>query len=344
MAISLPSIGQLDLAFDMYRKWRLPIMGARRRHLSSSPSAQHMEPMRDYLDHISVASQHPSSHFLAQPRSALSIHPTAVVHPDARLGDGVQIGPYCVVGPDVSLHANVVLKSHVVIEGVTTIGENTTLFPFGCIGGPPQDKKHVVGEHSALVIGKNCLIREHVTINCGTSLDAGTTRVGDACWILAGVHIGHDSQVGTRVVLSNNVCLAGHVTIHDLAIVGGQVGIKQFVHIGRLAMIGGKSAVDGDVLPFGLACGNRAKLVGLNLIGLRRLQASRTHVKEMLQAYRYIYNVQGNHFAPPLPSVDYTYEIALYSISRLGWHGMTLDWLEPRRPRRRRATMLCCTI
>ncbi|ETW05098.1 acyl-[acyl-carrier-protein]-UDP-N-acetylglucosamine O-acyltransferase [Aphanomyces invadans] len=229
------------------------------------------------------------------------IHPTAVVHPNARLGHDVHIGPYCTIGPEVSLHDNVVLKSHVVVEGDTTIGENTALFPFACIGGPPQDKKHVPGGHSALVIGKNCLIREHVTINSGTSLGAGTTRVGDECWILAGAHIGHDSQVGSRVVLSNNVCLAGHVTIQDLAIVGGQVGIKQFVHIGSLAMIGGKSAVDGDVLPFGLVSGNRAKLVGLNLIGLRRLQASRAHIKEMLQTYRYIYNLHGNHFAPPLP-------------------------------------------
>ncbi|KAF0698730.1 Aste57867_10684 [Aphanomyces stellatus] len=277
----------------MQRNWR-PLL---RRHASSAPSAL-MESMDNYLEHISASPSLPPS------IKALTteIHPTAVVHKNARIGRGVQIGPYCVVGPDVHLHDSVVLKSHVVVEGVTTIGENTTLFPFGCIGGPPQDKKHRDGGGpSALVIGKDCLIREHVTINCGTSSDDGMTRVGDACWILAGVHIGHDCSVGNRVVISNNACLAGHVTIGDLAIIGGQAGIKQFVNIGRLAMIGGMSAVDGDVLPYGLVVGNRAKLVGLNLVGLSRMQTLRPHRKEMLQMYRYIYNVPGNGYAPPLP-------------------------------------------
>ncbi|RHY29270.1 hypothetical protein DYB32_005279, partial [Aphanomyces invadans] len=195
------------------------------------------------------------------------IHPTAVVHPNARLGHDVHIGPYCTIGPggfssklcfrtssstlaEVSLHDNVVLKSHVVVEGDTTIGENTALFPFACIGGPPQDKKHVPGGHSALVIGKNCLIRyidpasgfirhgllvrEHVTINSGTSLGAGTTRVGDECWVYYDLIDHHlPEPPGFFIAHLHQVCLAGHVTIQDLAIVGGQVGIKQFVHIGR---------------------------------------------------------------------------------------------------------------
>ncbi|KAG9410552.1 hypothetical protein AC1031_018589 [Aphanomyces cochlioides] len=291
-----------------------------RRNLSSLPSAN-IEPIQEYLDHIASPSQVPSD---ITPRSR-EIHHTAVVHPNASLGYGVQIGPYCIVGPDVVLHDNVVLKSHVVVEGVTTIGENTILFPFGCIGGPPQDKKHVDGGPSALVIGKNNLIREHVTINCGTSSDAGTTRVGDGCWILAGVHIGHDSHVGSRVVLSNNVCLAGHVSIDDFAIVGGQVGIKQFVSIGSLAMIGGKSAVDGDVLPYGLVLGNRARLIGLNLVGLRRIQTSRSVIKDMLQTYRYIYNVHGNHFAPPLPLEEHATCLARAEESRKYFTELGLD-------------------
>ncbi|KDO34332.1 hypothetical protein SPRG_01467 [Saprolegnia parasitica CBS 223.65] len=232
------------------------------------------------------------------PLEPATIHATAVVHPHARLGAGVEIGPFCVIGPDVELLEHVVVKAHVVIDGRTRIGAHTVIHPFASIGGTPQDKKHVRGL-SSLEIGHSCIIREHVTINTGTN--DGTTRVGDGCWILASSHIGHDSCVGNGVVLSNAVCLAGHVRIDDFAIVGGQVGIKQFVHIGSLAMIGGQSAVDGDVLPFGLAFGNRAKLTGINLVGLRRRNVPRLEIKRLLQTFRYMYGLSHhNKFAPPL--------------------------------------------
>lgn len=211
------------------------------------------------------------------------IHPTAVVHPNTSIGRNVHIGPYSIVGPDVELDDGVFLQAHVVVEGRTLIGSDTVVHPFACLGGQPQDKKHVryndssrslstsANSQSALVIGRNCVIREHVTVHGSTSYSLDSpTRVGDDCWLLCGAHIGHDCDVGDRVVLSNNVCVAGHVRIGDFAIIGGQVGLKQHVSVGRLAMVGGMSAVDGDVLPYGLAIGNRAKLAGLNLIGLRR--------------------------------------------------------------------------
>ncbi|KAH9140181.1 hypothetical protein AeRB84_015564 [Aphanomyces euteiches] len=273
------------------RKWR-PVL---RRNLSSLPSAN-IEPIQEYLDHIASPSQVPSDF---TPRE---IHHTAVVHPNASLGYGVQIGPYCVVGPDVVLHDNVVLKSHVVVEGVTTIGENTILFPFGCIGGPPQDKKHVDGGPSSLVIGKNNLIREHVTINCGTSSDAGTTRVGDGCW--------ECTSATTAKWALESFYRTMFVWLGTFLSTTLQLSVDKSGSSNFLAMIGGKSAVDGDVLPYGLVLGNRARLIGLNLVGLRRMQTSRSVIKDMLQTYRYIYNVHGNHFAPPLPLEEHVTRLA----------------------------------
>lgn len=207
--------------------------------------------------------------------------------------------------------------AHVVVDGLTRIGRGTTVHPFACIGGEPQDKKHRIhmeqrlssSSPSSLVIGSNCVIREHATIHGSTSYTRNSpTMVGDDCWVLCGAHIGHDVKVGDRVVISNNVCIAGHVNIGDFAIIGGQVGIKQFVKIGSLAMIGGQSAVDGDVLPYGLVVGNRAKLVGMNLVGLRRARVSRANIKLMLRVYRYLFDATAScsktGFAPPLEYVD----------------------------------------
>ncbi|OQS00127.1 acyl-,acyl-carrier-protein-UDP-N-acetylglucosamine O-acyltransferase [Thraustotheca clavata] len=268
-----------------------------RRAFSSYPhSATQIESVATFLDRLGTPELRVESSL-----GSTFIHPTAIVHPDTQIAPGVQIGPYCIVGPDVQLKENVVLKQHVVVDGATKVGANTIIFPFASIGGLSQDKKHnsSLNNSSSLEIGSNCVIREHVTINCGTN--DGTTRVGDDCWILATSHIGHDSQVGNRVVISNATCLAGHVHIDDMAIIGGQVGIKQFVRIGRLAMIGGKSAIDGDVVPYGLAIGNRAKIAGLNLVGLRRLRVARSEIKALLQTYRYVFGLDcQNSFAPSL--------------------------------------------
>lgn len=240
-------------------------------------------------------------------RSA-EVHATAVVHPNAELGPNVRIGPYSVVGPDVVLEANVQLHSHVVIEGKTRVGSGSVIHPFACLGGRPQDKKHLMFTKTdfsdmMLNIGNNCVIREHVTIHGSTSYSEEPTCIGDNCWLLCGTHVAHDSQLGTRVVVSNNVCIAGHVSIGNGAIIGGQVGIKQHVSIGPLAMVGGQSAVDADVLPYGLVVGNRAKLVGLNLVGLRRAGVSRNKIKLLLRVYRYMFGAptcKKTGFAPAL--------------------------------------------
>ncbi|GMF14075.1 unnamed protein product [Phytophthora lilii] len=176
---------------------------------------------------------------------------------------------------DVVLEADVRLQSHVVIDGKTRVGSGTVIHPFASLGGEPQDKKHRMfadkeSREETLTVGSNCVIREHVTVHGSTSYSEAPTSVGDDCWLLCGAHVAHDSQLGRRVVVSNNVCIAGHVSIGDGAIIGGQVGIKQHVSVGPLAMVGGQSAVDGDVLPYGLVVGNRAKLAGLNLVGLQR--------------------------------------------------------------------------
>ncbi|KAL7685090.1 putative acyl-[acyl-carrier-protein]--UDP-N-acetylglucosamine O-acyltransferase [Plasmopara halstedii] len=236
------------------------------------------------------------------------VHATAVVHPNAKLGPNVLVGPYCVVGPDVVLEADVQLYSHVVIKGNTRVGSGTVIHSFACLGDKPQDKKHLMFaklecNDMTLDIGNNCVIREHVTIHGSTSYSQAPTRIGDDCWLLCGAHIAHDSQLGKRVVISNNVGIAGHVSIGNGAIIGGQVGIKQHVSIGPLAMVGGQSAVDADVLPYGLVVGNRAKLAGLNLVGLRRAGVPRNSIKLLLRVYRYMFdppNYRKTGFAPAL--------------------------------------------
>ena len=216
------------------------------------------------------------------------IHPTALVDPAARLGDGVRIGAYAVVGPEVSLGARVQVESHAVLAGDTELGEGCHVFPFASIGMPPQDKKYK-GERSRLVIGANTIIREHVTINPGTEGGGLVTRVGSDCLLMVGSHVAHDCQVGDRVILVNNATLAGHVTVGDAAIVGGLSAVHQFVRIGSHAMIGGMSGVEHDVIPYGMAMGNRARLVGLNLVGLKRAEVAREAIRELMLAYDLIF-------------------------------------------------------
>ncbi len=216
------------------------------------------------------------------------IHPTALVDPAARLGDGVRIGAYTVVGPMVTLGARVQVESHAVLAGDTELGEGCHVFPFTSVGMPPQDKKYK-GERSRLVIGANTIIREHVTINPGTEGGGLLTRVGSDCLLMIGSHVAHDCQVGNRVILVNNATLAGHVTGGDTAIVGGLSAVHQFVRIGSHAMIGGMSGVEHDVIPYGMAMGNRARLVGLNLVGLKRAEVPREAIRELMQAYDMVF-------------------------------------------------------
>lgn len=221
-----------------------------------------------------------------------TIHPQALVDPAATLGAGVTIGPFCTVGPDVVLEDGVTLVSHVVVDGVTRIGAGTRVFPFTTLGLPPQDLKFR-GERTDLVIGRDNTIREHVTMNPGTAGGGGVTRVGDGGLYMVGCHVAHDCQLGNGVILANNVLLAGHVTIEDFAILGGGSAVHQFVRIGRHAMVGGVSGVETDVIPFGNVTGNRAKLNGLNLIGLKRHGFSREEIHSLRSAYRMLFEEDG---------------------------------------------------
>ena len=220
------------------------------------------------------------------------IHPTAIVSPGATLADDVVIGPYCVVGEEVVLAAGVDLRAHVVIEGRTTIGEKTRIFPFASIGFEPQDLKYR-GEKSALVIGRNNTIREHVTMNPGTTGGGMVTRVGDDCLFMVGVHVAHDCQIADRVVMANNATLAGHVVIEAHAVLGGLCAVHQFVRIGRHAMIGGMSGVERDVIPYGQVMGDRARLYGLNIVGMQRSGFSREDIQGLRSAYQYLFSEGG---------------------------------------------------
>jgi len=217
------------------------------------------------------------------------IDPTAIVAPSARLGAGVEIGPYCVVGPDVTLGNGVVLDAHAIVRGRTTIGPRTQIHSFAVIGNVPQDRKFG-GEASSLEIGQDCVIREHVTVNTGTAGGRMLTKIGDDCLILAGAHVGHDCVVGDHVTLVNHVLLGGHVEIGEHAILGGQAAVHQFVRIGAHAMIGGMTGVESDVIPFGVAIGDRARLNGLNLRGLKRRGFPREQIRSLVAAYRFLFD------------------------------------------------------
>jgi UDP-N-acetylglucosamine acyltransferase len=220
------------------------------------------------------------------------IHPTAIVAPGARLADDVAIGPYCVVGEHVVLGPAVCLKSHVVVEGRTTIGARTRVFPFASIGHEAQDLKYA-GEPSSLEIGHDNTIREHVTINPGTAGGGMVTRIGNHCVLMVGAHVAHDCQVGDHVILVNNATLGGHVVIEDHAILGGLSAVHQFVRIGRHAMIGGMSGVERDVIPYGLVMGDRARLTGINIIGMQRRGFSREDIQGLRSAYEFLFSADG---------------------------------------------------
>lgn len=216
----------------------------------------------------------------------------SVVDPRARLGEGVSIGPFCHVGPDVTLGDRVELVSHVVVAGRTTVGEGGRIFPFASIGHQPQDTKYR-GEPSVLTIGKNCLIREAVTMNPGTVTGDLTTVVGDNCFFLANSHVGHDSKVGNGVIFSNNVMLAGHCRVGDFAILSGGAAVHQFVRIGAHAFISGLAGVVRDIIPYGSVIGAPAHLNGLNLVGLKRRNFSREAIHDLRRAYRLLFAEEG---------------------------------------------------
>ncbi len=222
----------------------------------------------------------------------VGVHRTAVVEDGARLGADVEIGPFCHVGPRVALGDGVRLVSHVSLAGDTTVGARTRIFPFAAIGHQPQDLKYR-GEPVRLVVGEECLIRESVTMNPGTEGGGSETKIGPRSVFLANAHVAHDCHIGEGVILSNNVMLAGHCQIGDYAILSGGSAAHQFVRIGAHAFIGGLAGVEHDVIPFGMALGNRASLAGLNYVGLKRRGFSHEAIHELRRAYRMLFADKG---------------------------------------------------
>lgn len=208
------------------------------------------------------------------------VHPSAVIEPGATIGPGCRIGPFCLVGPEVTLGEGVEMKSHVVVTGWTEIGAGTVVFAHACLGEVPQDLKFR-GERTRLIVGAGNRIREYVTMNAGTEGGGGVTRVGDGGLFMAASHVAHDCQIGNRVILANNVAIAGHCVLEDDVVVGGLSGVHQFVRIGRGAMIGAVTMVTADVIPHGLVQGPRGVLDGLNIVGLKRRGADRADLQAL---------------------------------------------------------------
>jgi len=221
-----------------------------------------------------------------------NVHFGSVVEDGAQIGRDVEIGPFCFVGRNVVLGDDVKLHSHVVITGATQVGENTEIFPFASLGNIPQDLKFD-GEASSLTIGKNNIIREHVTMSPGTKGGGLVTTVGNNCLFMVGSHVAHDCVVKDNVILANNATLAGHVLVEEFAVLGGLSAVHQFVRIGRHAMVGGMSGVEQDVIPYGSVLGNRARLAGLNIVGLKRRGFSRAEIAILRKAYRLLFAEEG---------------------------------------------------
>ena len=216
------------------------------------------------------------------------IHQTALIDPKAKIHSSVKVGPYSVIGAKVEIDENTEVQSHVSIVGNTKIGKNNKIYPFASIGNDPQDLKFQ-GEETKLEIGNNNKIREYVTINPGTSGGGGITKVGNNCLFMVSAHIAHDCYVGDNVILANNVPLGGHAQVEDNVIIGGNSAVQQFTRVGRSAMIGGMCGVVRDVIPYGIAHGNRSILQGLNLIGLRRKNIPNQDIMILLDAYKEIF-------------------------------------------------------
>ena len=216
------------------------------------------------------------------------IHKTAIIDSSAKISEYVTIGPYTVIGPNVVIGEGTVIQSNVNITGNTSIGKYNLIYPFASIGNDPQDLKFK-GEKTLLEIGDNNKIREYVTINPGTEGGGGKTKVGNNCLFMVSSHIAHDCIVGDNVILANNVPLGGHAHVDDNAIIGGNSAVQQFTRVGKFAMVGGMCGVVRDVIPYGIAHGNRSILQGLNLIGLRRKNIPNKEILSLSEAYKIIF-------------------------------------------------------
>jgi len=213
------------------------------------------------------------------------IHPTAIINPNAKIDKSVEIGPYVVIGEDVNIGKNTKIGAHAYIE-YSTIGENCSISQSVCLGTPPQDFKYK-NKKTLAIIGNNCTFREFATVHRGSMTDA--TRIGDNCYFMAYSHAAHDCVFGKEVVMANCASVGGHVFLDDYCIVGGLVAIHQFCKIGKLCMLGGGTIVTMDVPPYTLACGDRVKLHGLNVVGLKRRNFSLDTIKKIKSAYKLLF-------------------------------------------------------
>ena len=217
------------------------------------------------------------------------IHPTAIVDKGAELHESVDVGPYCIIQDRVTIGKNTRLISHVVVQGRTAIGENCTISPFASLGGPPQDISYQTEDDTTLIIGDNNTIKEYVTMNRGTVHGGGITKVGSRNFIMAYAHIAHDCAVGNNIIMANCATLAGHVEVADSVIFAGLCAVHQFCKIGKQAFISGLTGVPKDVPPFMIAAGSRAKLYGLNVVGLERHNFSKEEISKLKKAYRILF-------------------------------------------------------
>jgi UDP-N-acetylglucosamine acyltransferase len=238
--------------------------------------------------------------------SKSSIHPTAVVESGAQIGDNVVIEAYAIIKSHVTLEDGVVVKSHAYIDGYTTVGAGTVIYPSASIGTKTQARKYR-GEKTFVTIGKNCEIREFVTINSSFE-ENSEVKVGDHCLIMTCCHIAHHCQLGDNVILANNVNLAGHVTIEKCANIGGMVAIHQFTRVGRYAMVGGMSRITHDIPPFSLGGGIPYKMGGLNIIGLKRHGFPLKTRKELSKAFKIVYR-SGLRFEDALDRIEQEVEL-----------------------------------
>lgn len=218
-------------------------------------------------------------------RSEVEIHPSSLVSPEAKIGPRVKIGPFCIIGPHVEIGEDSLLQSHVVLDGHVKIGRKNTFYPFCSIGAPPQDLSYK-GEPTRVEIGEDNVFREYVSIHRGSLKQNSVTIVGSKCLMMAYVHLGHDVVVGNNAIIVNAVNLAGHVSIGDRCIIGGGTNVGQFVTLGKGAYIGGASAVDRDIPPFCTAYGNRIRMKGINIIGMKRLGHPKNVITEVIDFYR----------------------------------------------------------
>ena len=246
------------------------------------------------------------------------IHPSAIIEEGAQIADSAEIGPLCWISSKAKIGENVRLLGRVTIMGDTTIGEGTVVFPGAVLGGGPQDHGNEFQPNAKLVIGKRNVIRENVTMHCGTPKGQNPipgeepekliTRVGDDGMFMINSHVAHDCVVGNNVIMTNNAVIAGHVRLGDGVILGGNSAVHQFCRIGRKAMVGGMSGVDRDVIPFGMVAGDRGKLRGLNVIGLKRSGLDEHTVKSITRAFMFLFKGKEGNFESRLAEAKEKYK------------------------------------